>query len=68
MIMENIELNIEETLRLLDSIRWTLNPYLDEPGTLSEHPWLMELAESYNEVVSKIPHNWRIGHEQVLVY
>lgn len=47
---------------------WTLVPYLDEKGAILEHPWLFELAESYNEIVSMLPVHWKLEHHQFLHY
>ena len=63
-----IELNIQTTDRLLNGMLWTLGPYLDEKGAILERPWLFELAESYNEIVSMLPPHWKLEHHQFLHY
>ncbi|MFY9151060.1 MAG: hypothetical protein WAO52_03530 [Prolixibacteraceae bacterium] len=50
-----LELDIQTTDRLLNGMLWPLGLYLDEKGAILEHPWLFELAESYNEIVSMLP-------------
>jgi hypothetical protein len=50
-----IELDIQTTDRLLNGMLWTIGPYLDEKGAILERPWLFELTESYNEIVSMLP-------------
>ena len=63
--MENLELNITETDRLLNAILFCLGPSMDD-DSIREKPWLEELAESYNELVVKIPVSWRLEHHQYL--
>ena len=63
-----LELDMQTTDRLLNGILWTLGPYLDERGAIPERPWLFELAESYNEIVSMIPVQWKLEHHQFLHY
>ncbi len=63
-----IELDIQTTDRLLNGMLWTLGPYLDEKGAILENPWLFELAESYNEIVSMLPAQWKLEHHQFLHY
>ncbi|HCY41790.1 MAG TPA: hypothetical protein DHV48_10605 [Prolixibacteraceae bacterium] len=63
-----LELDIQTTDRLLNGMLWTLGPYLDERGAIMERPWLFELAESYNEIVCKLPYGWKLEHHQTLHY
>ncbi len=63
--MENLEMNITETDRLLNAILFCLGPSMDD-DSIREKPWLEELAESYNELVAKIPVSWRLDHHQYL--
>jgi hypothetical protein len=63
--MENLELKITETDRLLNAILFCLGPSLDE-NSVRDKPWLNELAESYNEIVVKLPVSWRLDHHQYL--
>ncbi len=63
-----LELDLQTTDWLLNGILWTMGPYLDEPGAIGERPWLFELAESYNEIVSKLPAEWKLDHHQILKY
>ena len=61
----NIEIDITTTDRLLNAILFNLGPYLDN-NSIRESPWLLELAESYNEMVCKLPSCWRLDHHQLL--
>ena len=63
-----IELDIQTTDRLLNGMLWTIGPYLDERGAILERPWLFELTESYNEIVSMLPAHWKLEHHQFLHY
>ena len=43
---------------VLDSILWTVNPYIDAPDyhhTIHEYPWIVELIKSYNDIYSILP-------------
>lgn len=61
----NMELDIVTTDRLLNAIMFWLGPSLDDNST-RESPWLLELAESYNEIVAKLPVGWRLDHHQLI--
>ena len=63
-----IELDIQTIDRLLNGMLWTIGPYLDERGAIMERPWLFELTESYNEILSKIPTHWKLEHHQFINY
>jgi hypothetical protein len=63
-----IELDIQTIDRLLNGMLWTIGPYLDEKGAILERPWLFELTESYNEIVSMLPAQWKLEHHQFLHY
>ncbi len=63
-----LEMDLQTIDRLLNGMLWTLGPYLDQPGAILERPWLFELAESYNEIVSMLPVNWKLEHHQFLHY
>jgi hypothetical protein len=63
--MENLELNITETDRLLNAILFCLGPSMDD-NSIREKPWLNELADSYNEIVVKLPVGWRLDHHQYI--
>ena len=63
--MENLEMNITETDRLLNAILFCLGPSMDD-NSIREKPWLNELAESYNEIVVKLPVGWRLDHHQYI--
>ena len=52
--MNEIKLSSEQVQRLMDAILWTLAPYMDE-DSIKDHPWLVELAECYNELYHQIP-------------
>ena len=39
----------------MNSIYWVLAPYLEEEHGVSERPWLVELAECYNELLAQLP-------------
>jgi hypothetical protein len=63
--MPELFLDIQLTDRLLNSMLFCLAPYLDE-HTVAESPWLLELAESYNEIVATLPASWQLVHHQIL--
>jgi len=62
-----MELDIETTDRLLNAILFCLGPSLDD-DSIREKPWLYELAESYNEIVDKLPVEWKLLHHQYLQF
>jgi hypothetical protein len=62
-----MELDIETTDRLLNAIMFCLGPSLEE-NSVREKPWLLELAESYNELIDKLPVDWRLLHHQHLQF
>jgi len=62
-----MELDIETTDRLLNAILFCLGPSLDD-DSIREKPWLYELAESYNEIVDKLPVGWKLLHHQYLQF
>ena len=62
-----MELDIETTDRLLNAILFCLGPSLDD-DSIREKPWLHELAESYNEIVDKLPVEWRLYNHQHLYF
>ena len=49
-----IKLGFLQVQRLMDAILWTLAPYMDD-NSVKDHPWLVELAECYNELYHQIP-------------
>ena len=61
----NIELDIATIDRLLNAIMFCLGPSLVE-NSIRESPWLLELAESYNEIVAQLPVRWRLDHHQLI--
>jgi hypothetical protein len=63
----NMELDIATTDRMLNAIMFCLGPSLDD-NSIRESPWLEELAESYNEIVDKLPAAWRLEHHQHLQF
>jgi hypothetical protein len=52
--MFEIKLNYLQVQRLMDSIHWTVAPYLDD-NSIKDHPWLVELVDCYNELYQLIP-------------
>lgn len=52
--MHDITLSQQQTERLLNSIYWTLSPYMDD-NSIKEHPYLVELADCYNELYAQLP-------------
>ena len=58
-----MELDIETTDRLLNAIMFCLGPSLED-NSVREKPWLLELAESYNELIDKLPIDWKLFHHQ----
>ena len=52
--MFEIKLSFLQVQKLMDSMLWVLAPYIEE-DSIKDHPWLVELAECYNELYSQIP-------------
>jgi hypothetical protein len=52
--MNEIKLSTVQVQRLMDAILWNLAPYMDD-NTIQDHPWLVELADCYNELYRQIP-------------
>lgn len=52
--MNDISISSSQLERLLYSILWVLAPYMDD-NSIEERPWLVELAENYNELYKLIP-------------
>jgi len=52
--MFEIKLSFLQVERLMDSILWVLAPYM-ENNSIKDHPWLVELADCYNELYNQIP-------------
>ena len=52
--MLEIKLSFHQVERLMDSMLWVLAPYMEE-NTIKDHPWLVELADCYNELYNQIP-------------
>lgn len=65
-LMNFICITLDEYTRLMDSILWILGPYLESEDPLSEHPHLFELAQSYSELLRRLPqtieHNYPVLH------
>jgi hypothetical protein len=62
-----MKLDTETTDRLLNAILFCLGPSLDD-DSIREKPWFYELAESYNEIVDKLPVEWKLLHHQYLQF
>ena len=56
--MDFICITLDEYTRLMNSILWNLGPYLESEDPLSEHPHLFELAQSYSELLFRLPANF----------
>ncbi len=63
-----MELDKDTIERLLDAMLFCLGPYLENDGFREENPWLFELAESYNEIVSQLPQCWRMYQYEPIQY
>ena len=53
--MNDVTLSLSQVERVMNSIYWVLAPYLEEEHGVSERPWLVELAECYNELLAQQP-------------
>ena len=53
--MDTIEVSISAIQDALDAMEWTFNPYLDEPFTIRNYPYIVELIVSYNSIASLLP-------------
>ena len=65
--MDTVELTMEEYQRLMDAILWVLGPYLEE-NSVSEHPHLLELGESYNELHQKLPKTQEYNYPELSLF
>jgi hypothetical protein len=65
--MKQISIDTETLIRALDSMVWTFNPYLDyidEPdSSIHDFPWIVELINSYNDLVSALPEEIKYEHK-----
>lgn len=55
--VQTLEITLDDLTRSLDAMLWVINPYLDD-GTLTDHPWILELAEAYNALALLVPDKW----------
>ena len=53
--MNDVTLSLLQVERLLNSIYWVLAPYMEEENGISERPYLVELADCYNELYAQLP-------------
>ena len=52
--IESVPLTLEDVQQALDAMLWVINPYLDY-DSLTDYPYIIELALAYNSMVVKIP-------------
>ena len=52
--MIKVTLGYLQVERLMDSMLWVLAPYM-ENNSIKDYPWLIELADCYNELYQQIP-------------
>jgi hypothetical protein len=53
--MNEVTLSLAQAERLMNSIYWVLAPYMDEEKGIQQRPWLVELADCYNELYAQLP-------------
>lgn len=63
-----MELDKDTIERLFDAMLFCLGPYIENMDFREETPWLFELAESYNEIVSQLPQCWRMYQYEPIQY
>jgi len=63
-----MELDKDTIERLLDSMLFCLGPYIENDSFREDNPWLFELAESYNEIVSLLPSSWQLYQYELIQY
>ncbi len=63
--MASVEIPVEELTRVLDAMLWVINPYLDDQDSMLDHPYIVELAEAYNTLLTLIPFNHSYCFEPV---
>jgi hypothetical protein len=65
--MKQISIDTETLIRALDSMVWTFNPYLDyiddTASSIHDFPWIVELINSYNDLVSALPVEIKYEHK-----
>ena len=53
--MNDVTLSLSQVERLLNPIYWVLAPYMEEENGVRDRPYLVELAECYNELLAHLP-------------
>jgi hypothetical protein len=64
-VPDTIEVSISAIQNALDAMEWTFNPYLDEPFTIHDYPYIVELIFSYNSIASLLPEPFRSQYPAV---
>ena len=64
--METMELKLDDVSQVLDAMLWVINPYLDLPS-MGDYPYIVELAEAYNTLVSSLPYGFVGCYEPVQI-
>ena len=55
--MNDVTLSLSQVERLMDSINWVLAPYMEEENGIRQRPWLVELADCYNDLYTQLPYS-----------
>jgi hypothetical protein len=55
--MHDVTLTLSQVERVMNSIYWVLAPYMEEENGVRERPYLVELADCYNELYAQLPSN-----------
>jgi hypothetical protein len=64
--METMELKLDDVTQVLDAMLWVMGPYLDLPSML-DYPYIVELAEAYNTLVSSLPYGFVSSYEPIQI-
>jgi hypothetical protein len=63
--MDSIVIPVVEIQSALDAMYWSFSPYLEEPSQIEDSPWIVELINSYNSILSLLPEQISSEYEKI---
>ncbi len=60
--MDTIQIPLAEIQCALDAMEWTFNPYLDDPVSIHDYPFIIELINAYNSMSVLLPEPVRLQY------
>ncbi len=63
--MDTVQIPVNLVQDALDAMSWTFAPYLEEPGRLTDRPYLVELVLAYNSMLMLLPEPFRSQYREV---